>query len=128
MILISIGDAWLHHYGDEQQAKMLYQQGLHLWQDMQRVDNGLGIVRGLAGLAEVAAAEGQAERAGQLFGAARALSPLPANFFSEASSIDMDQDITQAREHMDQAAFETGWAAGQAMTQEQAISYALQSD
>jgi hypothetical protein len=47
MILINMGDNWLHQYGDEQQAKTLYKQGLHLWQDMQRVDNGLGIVRGL---------------------------------------------------------------------------------
>ena len=128
MLLINMGESWLHQSGGAQQAKTLYQQGLHLWQDMQRVDNGIGTVRGLAGLAEVAAAQGQVERAGQLFGAARALSPLPANFFREASSIDMDQDIAQAREHMDQAAFEAGWAAGQAMTQEQAISYALQGD
>jgi len=69
-----------------------------------------------------------AERAGRLLGAAKALSPLPANFFSEVSRIDMDQDIAQARAHLDQAAFEAGWAAGQAMTQEQAISYALQDD
>ncbi len=54
MLLINTGDNWLHHYGDEQQAKTLYKQGLNLWQDMQRVDNGLGIVKGLAGLAEVA--------------------------------------------------------------------------
>jgi tetratricopeptide (TPR) repeat protein len=128
MLLINMGESWLHQSGGAQQAKTLYQQGLHLWQDMQRVDNGIGTVRGLAGLAEVAAAQGQVERAGQLFGAARALSPLPANFFREASSIDMDQDIAQARAHLDQAAFEAGWAAGQAMTQEQAISYALQGD
>jgi hypothetical protein len=61
-------------------------------------------------------------------GAAKALSPLHVNFFSETSRIDLDQDIAQARMHLDQAAFEAGWAAGQAMTQEQAISYALQSD
>jgi predicted ATPase len=67
IILINMGDSWLHQYGGEQQAKTLYQQGLPLWQDMQRVDNGFGIVRGLAGLAEVAAAQGQAERAGRLF-------------------------------------------------------------
>jgi hypothetical protein len=61
-------------------------------------------------------------------GAAKTLSPLPVNFFSEASRIDMDQDIAQARTHLDQAAFEAGWAAGQAVTQEQAISSALQGD
>src|SRR4029453_89292 len=63
MILINIGDNWLRQNGDAQQGKRFYEQGLKLWQDMQGVDSGLGIVRGLAGLAEVAVAEGQAERA-----------------------------------------------------------------
>jgi hypothetical protein len=79
-------------------------------------------------LAGVAAEQGRAERAGRLFGAAKTLSPQPVNFFSETSRIDLDQDIAQARTHLDKAAFEAGWAAGQAMTQEQAISYALQGD
>src|SRR5262249_25577330 len=60
MVLINIGDNWQHHYGDAHQAKMLYKQGLKLWQDMQAVDNWLGIVMGLVGLADVAAAQGQA--------------------------------------------------------------------
>src|SRR5260370_23431121 len=62
MLLINTGDMWLHQSGGEQQAKMLYQQGLHLWQDLQRVDNGLGIVMGLAGIAEAGSGPGQGER------------------------------------------------------------------
>ena len=50
MLLINIGEIWLHQYGDKQQAKTLYQQGLQLWQDLQQVDDGLGIVKALAGL------------------------------------------------------------------------------
>jgi len=121
MILINFGDIWLHQNGDEQQGKMLYKQGLHLWQDMQRVDNGLGIVRGLAGLAEVAAAQGQAERAGRLFGVADRL--LPA---ASLSRDDVNKRVAEARAHLDATAFTAGWTAGQAMTQEQAISDALQ--
>src|SRR5262249_55097246 len=120
MILINVGDSWLHQYGDEQQAKTLYQQGLHLWQDLQRVDNGLGIVRGLAGIAEVAAAQGQAERAGRLFGAADRLLPAASNYRD-----DLNRRVAAARAHLDAATFETGWATGQAMTQEQAITEAL---
>jgi len=114
--------------GDLQQAHNLFTESLRLWESIGDQENATGIRRALAGLAEVATAQGRAERAGRLLGAAKALSPLPANFFSEASRIDMDQDIAQARAHLDQAAFEAGWAAGQAMTQEQAISYALQGD
>jgi hypothetical protein len=114
--------------GDLQQAHNLFTESLRLWDTIEDQENAAGIRRSLTGLAEVAAAQGRAERAGQLLGAARMLSPLPANFFSEASRIDIDQGIAQARMHLDQAAFEAGWAAGQAMTQEQAISYALQDD
>ena len=121
MILINVGDIWLHQSGGEQQAKMLYQQGLHLWQDMLGVDNGLGIIRGLAGLAEVAAAQGQAERAGQLFGAADHLLP-PASHYRD----DLNRRVAEARAHLDATAFTTGWTAGQPMTEEQAVTDALQ--
>ena len=114
--------------GDLQQAHSLFTEGLRQWESMGDRENATEIRRALVGLAEVATAQGQAERAGRLFGAARVLSPQPANFFSEASSIDLDQDIAEARGHLDQAAFAAGCAAGQAMTQEQAISYALQDD
>src|SRR5207245_716856 len=121
MILINVGDNWLHQYGGEQQAKTLYKQGLHLWQDMQRVDNGLGIVRGLAGLAEVAAAQGQAERAGRLFGAADSLLPSASHYRD-----DLNRRVAKARAHVDTTAFTAGWTAGKAMTEEQAVTDALQ--
>jgi len=121
MLLINMGEVWLHQSGGEQQAKMLYKRGLHLWQDMQRVDNGLGIVRGLAGLAEVAAAQGQAERAGRLFGAADRLLPAASLYRN-----DLNRRVAEARANLDAARFEAGWAAGQAMAQEQAVTDALQ--
>jgi predicted ATPase len=123
MILINVGNTWLHQYGDEQQAKTLYQQGLNLWQDLQRVDNGLGIVKALAGLAEVAAAQGQGERAGRLFGVADRLLPAASAYREE-----VNRRVAAARAHLDAATFEAGWAAGQMMMQEQAITDALQDD
>jgi predicted ATPase len=121
MLLINIGESWLHQYGDRQQAKMLYKQGLHLWQDMQRVDNGLGIVKALAGLAEMAAAQKEAERAGRLFGIADHLLP-SASLYRD----DLNRRVAEARAHLDVAAFTAGWTAGQAMTVEQAVNDALQ--
>ena len=79
-------------------------------------------------MANVAAAQERAERAGRLLGAADTLSSLPVNFLSEAGRIDLDQDMAQARTHLNKAAFDAGWADGQAMTQAQAISYAVQDD
>ena len=121
LLLSNIGDIWLHRLGDEQQAKVLYREGLSPWQDLQRVGNELGVVRGLAGLAEVAAAQGQAGRAGRLFGAAARLLPATSSYLEE-----VHRRIATARVQLDAATFEAGWSAGQTMTEEQAITEALQ--
>jgi hypothetical protein len=85
------------------------------------VEQWIGIVKALTGLAEVAATQGQAERAGRLFGAAEHLLALSSMFHDEMSG-----RVAEARANLDAAKFEAGWAAGQAMTQEQAITEALQ--
>src|SRR5262249_7212381 len=107
--------------GDEPQAEVLYRKGLSLWQDLQRVGNVLGIVKGLAGLAEIAAAQGQSERAGRLFGAASRLLPASSSYQEE-----VHRRGAAARAQLDAAPFEAGWTAGQAMTEEQAMTEALQ--
>ena len=121
LFLINMGDMWLHRLGDEQQAKVLYREGMSLWQDMQRLGNGFGIVKGLAGLAEVAAAQGQAGRAGRLFGATSHLLS-SASMYREK----VNKRIAAARTRLDAVTFEAGWTAGQAMTEEQAVTDALQ--
>ena len=85
------------------------------------MEQRLGIVKGLAGLAEGAAVQGQAERAGRLFGAAARL--LPA---TSSSREEVHRWSAAARARLDAATLEAGWAAGQAMTEEQAITEALQ--
>ena len=102
-------------------AQASYREGLRLWQEMHQVEQWLGIVKGLAGLAEIAAAQGQAERAGRLFGAASRLLPATSTYREE-----VHRRSTAARAQLDAATFEAGWAAGQAMTEEQAITEALQ--
>jgi len=69
------------------------------------------------------AAQGQAERAGRLLGAPARL--LPSN---SVYRDDVNRRVAAARANLDAATFEAGWAAGQVMTQEQAITDALQDD
>jgi hypothetical protein len=88
---------------------------------MQQLEQRLGIVKGLAGLAEMAAARGRAEQAGRLFGAAARLLPATSSYREE-----MYRRIAVARAQPDAATFEAGWAAGQTMTEEQALTLALQ--
>jgi tetratricopeptide (TPR) repeat protein len=120
LFLINMGDVF-HQYGEEQMAQASYRQGLRLWQEMHQVEQQLGIVKGLAGLAEGAAAQGQAERAGRLFGAASRLLPATSTTREE-----VNRRSAVARAHLDAATFEAGWAAGQTMTEEQAVTLALQ--
>src|SRR5947209_2803784 len=120
LYLINLGDLWLRQ-GEEEQAKANYRDGLSLWQEMQQVEQQLGIVRGLAGLAEMAAAKGQAERAGRLFGAASRLLPATSSYREE-----VHRRSAQTRTRLDAATFEAGWAAGQTMTEEQAMTLALE--
>ena len=114
--------------GDVQQAYTLFSESLHLWDSTEDQENTAGIRWSLIGLAEVATARGQAERAGRLLGAAETLSPRLLNSFEEMSAINLDQEIAQVRTRLDQAALEAGRAAGQVMTKEQVISYALQDN
>jgi predicted ATPase len=120
LFLITTGDVF-HQYGEEHMAQASYREGLRLWQEMHQVEQWLGIVKGLAGLAEIAAAQGQAERAGRLFGAASRLLPATSTYREE-----VHRRSAAARAQLDAATFEAGWTAGQAMTEEQAITEALQ--
>jgi predicted ATPase len=120
LFLITTGDIF-QQFGEEHMAQASYREGLRLWQEMHQVEQWLGIVKGLAGLAEIAAAQGQAERAGRLFGAASRLLPATNSYREE-----VNRRSTAARAQLDAATFEAGWAAGQAMTEEQAITEALQ--
>jgi predicted ATPase len=120
LVQISTGEIF-QQYGEEHMAQASYREGLSQWQEMHQVEQQLGIVKGLAGLAEIAAAQGQAERAGQLFGAASRLLPATSSYREK-----VNRRSAAARAHLDAATFEAGWAAGQAMTEEQAITEALQ--
>ncbi len=120
LFLINTGELF-HQYGEEHMAQTNYREGLRLWQEMHQVEQRLGIVKGLAGLAEIAAAQGQAEQAGRLFGAAARLLPATSSYREE-----VNRRVAAARAHLDAATFEAGWAAGQTMTEEQAITLALQ--
>jgi predicted ATPase len=122
LLLLHTGEAALRQ-GDLPQAHSLLAESLRLWRD---IGAPAGIAGALAGLGGVAAARGQAERAGTLYGAAQAALSAAGLTASGVGAPDLDQSITVARASLDAAAFAAGWAHGQAMTQEQAIHAALE--
>jgi predicted ATPase len=124
MFLLAKAYSMQHNFKLYGNAKMLYQGGLRLWQDLQRVENGMGIIIGLVGLAEIAAIGGQIERSGWLFGAVDHLTP-SSGFSREA----LNERVAQVRGQLDAgttATFEAAWAQGQTATLEQAVQQALQ--
>jgi hypothetical protein len=82
----------------------------------------------LEGLACVAGAKGDAERAARLWGAAQALHETKgilrdADFLAEA-----DARISAVRSGMGEEAWEEPWREGRVMTLEGAISYAMEEE
>jgi len=84
-------------------ARASYRKGLRLRQEMHQVEQRLGIVKGLAGLTEMAAAQRQAERAGRLFGPAARL--LPA---TTSSREEVHRCSVATRARLDAATYEVG--------------------
>ena len=90
--------------------------------------NPPGVVEGLTGLAAVAVAQGRLERAARLFGAAEALREQVQSMVWPAERFEWNKHVAELRAHLDAAALTTAWAAGRAMTAEQAVEYALSSE
>ena len=86
-----------------------------------------GMALALAGLGEVAAGHGAPGRAGQLFGAGRALLPATARLLAVVVPYDLSARLATARAQGDQTAFDQGLTEGRAWTIDQAVAAGLAS-
>ena len=120
-LLNAAGSAWLQK-GDVEQAERLFREGLQIWPTTGSRD---GLALGLAGLGSVASMRGQAERAGRLLGAADTLFQPTSRFLRREEERWLDESVATARKVLDPSAFEAGWTAGHAMTEEEALSEAF---
>jgi hypothetical protein len=103
-------------------AATLYREGLTL---VESVHDQVGLARCLEGLATVAAAQAQGLRAARLGGSAAARRaalgvPLP-----PSARAAFEGAMAAARAALGEDAFATAWAAGQALSTEQAIAEAI---
>ena len=109
--------------GDYEAARALMEESLSLRREL---GDKWGIAYSLEAFASLAVAEGQPERAARLWGAAEALreaihAPLPPNEREQYA-----RDLAAVRATLGEEAFSAAWAAGRAMTIEQAMEYALE--
>jgi hypothetical protein len=108
------------HQGDYERARRLLGESLGLFQEL---ESRLGIACFLEGMAEVVGSEEQPARVARLFGAATPLrGDIPPTLDER---IAYDRLLAAARAQLGEEAFAAAWAAGRAMTPEQAIAEAL---
>jgi non-specific serine/threonine protein kinase len=79
----------------------------------------------VAGLATVAAARGQSQRAARLFGAAEALFEALGISLARVTTGQFEPYLKRARADLGEAAWTAAWAAGRALLPEQAVAEAL---
>jgi tetratricopeptide (TPR) repeat protein len=104
-------------------ARALHEESLEL---RRQEEDKRGVALCLARLAGVAVGQGQLERAARLLGATEALlEACSARMDDPLERIDYDRNVAAARAKLGAEAFAAAWAAGRAMSLEQAIAYAL---
>jgi predicted ATPase/class 3 adenylate cyclase len=109
-------------HGDHWKAGELFRQSLELL-----VETGHNhIMPGcLAGMAGVASAEGQPERGARLLGAAQALVETMSAVWDPVERTEYDRHLAAVKVQLVETAFTAEWAAGHALSLDQAIAEAL---
>jgi tetratricopeptide (TPR) repeat protein len=126
-VLDVLGEAaeWL---GNPRQAVSFYSRSLMLYR---RLGDRAGAGLALDHLAKAARQRGQYDRAARLLAAARksfeeVAAHAPAG--SLASPAEREQEMTAVRAALGETAFGSAWAAGRAMTLDEATEFALRDD
>jgi tetratricopeptide (TPR) repeat protein len=109
---------------DNQQAQRFFEQALELARTSGPVWVGAMALVGLAG----ATASTQARRAARLLGAAEARLKAGASFWGEVETLYVERVTATALAQLGETAFAAAQAEGWAMTFEQAVDYALETE
>jgi tetratricopeptide (TPR) repeat protein len=129
------GDKWLvaqtlgqlaiavQYAGQPDQSTALHIEQITLGQELKA---NVLIAWGLEGVAAVAAGEGQAERAAHLLGAAEALFEALSAGLPPTQRVVHDRTAEAARAALGEEAFAAAWAAGRAMSLDEAVRVALE--
>jgi tetratricopeptide (TPR) repeat protein len=104
------------------EAAAIYAETLPVWQELGR---RAAVARELECLAFIAAADGPAERAATLFGAAETLRKQTGNAMMFKERDEYDAAVAQLRARAEPAVIQAAWAQGRTLTLDQAVRYAL---
>jgi hypothetical protein len=115
-----------HSQGDHRAARALYGESLTIGLELGAVGEIAYWLNCLGGLARMAAAQGQCERAARLFGTAERCSEGMNHPLLPADRAEHDRSIAAVRATLGESAFAAAWAEGWAMPFDQAVAYALE--
>ncbi len=121
MVLTNLGYVAYHQH-DRQAMVARFVEGLSL---SNKVGEKMSIAISLGGLGGAASLEGQFERAALLFGASDALLDTIGEVRDVTDGADHNHMVATARAQLDEASFAAAWAAGRALTLDEAIAEAL---
>lgn len=111
--------------GDFPAARAHHAEGMQLFRE---VGDRRGIGYSLAGLAVLAAAQDELQRAARLSGAVASLQAVLGSFLEAPLQIEYEREMASVQSSLGEEMFQSAWKAGQAMTIEQAIEYALKGE
>ena len=111
--------------GDLAAARAYYVQSLALQRDL---GNAQGIAECLAGLGGTIAAAGRADRAARVFAASAALLEQIGVPLAPADQAAMERDTAAVRRRLGEPGWRSAWAAGQALSTDDAVDLALAED
>ncbi|HZS87562.1 MAG TPA: tetratricopeptide repeat protein [Chloroflexota bacterium] len=120
LALTNLAEA-LRYQGEHERALPLYRACLALHH---AAGNKVGIVDCLEGLAALARVQGHLERAARLWGATEALRAAVGAALHAADSADHERNVAALRAELEPSLLSAAWAAGRAMTVDQAAAYA----
>jgi tetratricopeptide (TPR) repeat protein len=123
-VLHGIGYA-AYRQGDFPAARSRLADSLRMFREMEYTG---GLVRTLERLGGLAVAQGEMERAGRLLAAAASQRATTGGRTALSPPQEVEGDVAAVRAALDAEAFAAAWAEGQAMTLEQAVRYALETD
>ena len=110
------------HQGDLTRARRLFIESLAAFRDQR---SQRGVAECLAGLAALALAQEDGTRATRLWGAAEALRAAAGVAMWAADRVEYERQLAMLRAGLDEPVLADAWAAGRALTAEQAIAEAL---
>ena len=103
-------------------AREMFEEGLEIYRQLK---NQAGIADGITRLGFVAFGQDQRLRAAKLFGAAEKLQQSLGSHLAPNQQETYDKQVSALREVLGEEGFASAWSEGRAMTQEQAVEYAL---